>query len=221
VPAVRAALIDLYDTLVEGDWSTLRAGLSERLGVDARVLHEAFAITRAARNEGRYADEEADMAAVVEATGVEPDPGLVRELASLEFEFQRAGVRLYPESVDVLRTLRERGLKTALVSNCQHSTRATVDRLELDNEMDAIVLSFELGARKPQPAIYQAALDALGADPTDAVFVDDQARYCDGAAHLGIDTRLILRPGADPPEGISAEANGHRVIRDLRALLEP
>jgi putative hydrolase of the HAD superfamily len=215
-----AALIDLYDTLVEGDWSTLRAGLSQRLGIDARVLYDAFAITRAARNEGRYADEEADMAAVVQATGIEPDPDLVRELASLEFEFQRTGVRMHPESIDVLRGLRERGVKTALVSNCQHSTRATVERLGLEDEMDAIVLSFELGARKPQPAIYRAALDALGAKSGEAVFVDDQAAYCDGAARLGIATRLILRPGADPPEGISVDTNGHRVIRNLRALLE-
>jgi putative hydrolase of the HAD superfamily len=215
-----AALIDLYDTLVEGDWSTLRAGLSQRLGIDARVLYDAFAITRAARNEGRYADEEADMAAVVQATGIEPDPDLVRELASLEFEFQRTGVRMHTESIDVLRGLRERGVKTALVSNCQHSTRATVERLGLEDEMDAIVLSFELGARKPQPAIYRAALDALGAKSGEAVFVDDQAAYCDGAARLGIATRLILRPGADPPEGISVDTNGHRVIRNLRALLE-
>jgi putative hydrolase of the HAD superfamily len=216
----RVALIDLYDTLVEGNWSELRSVLSGRLGVDAGVLHEAFAITRAARNEGRYADEEGDMAAVVEATGVEPDPGLVRELASLEFAFQQTGVRLHPESIDVLRELRARGVKTALVSNCQHSTRATVDRLHLDDEMDAVVLSFELGSRKPQPAIYNAALGAVGAEATQAVFVDDQAAYCDGAARLGIATRLILRPGADPPEGISAAANGHRVIGDLRALLE-
>jgi HAD superfamily hydrolase (TIGR01509 family) len=215
----RAALIDLYDTLVEGDWSTLRAALSHRLGVDDGILREAFTITRPARNEGRYADEEADMAAVVAAAGLDPEPELVRELASLEFDFQRTGVRLHPESLGVLRELRAGGAKTALVSNCQHSTRATVDRLGLEDEMDVVVLSFELGARKPQPAIYHAALDALGADATDAVFVDDQAAYCDGASRLGIATRLILRPEADPPEGVS-EANGHRVITDLRALLE-
>jgi putative hydrolase of the HAD superfamily len=218
VPAYRVALIDLYDTLVEGDWATLRVALSRRLGVDTRVLHDAFAITRAARNEGRYANEESDMAAVVAATGIAPEPELVRELASLEFDFQRTGVRFHPESIDVLRGLRARGVKTALISNCQHSTRATVDRLGLDEEMDAVILSFELGARKPHPEIYNAALDAVGADPAAAVFVDDQAAYCDGAARLGIATRLILRPGADPPEGVSA-ANGHRVIEDLRALL--
>jgi putative hydrolase of the HAD superfamily len=220
VPPFRAALIDLYDTLVEGDWSTLRADLSQRLGVEPRVLYEAFAVTRPARNEGRYADEEADMAAVVHATGIDPDPDLVRELATAEFEFQRDGVRLHPESVEVLRGLRERGVKTALVSNCQHSTRATVDRLHLADEMDAIVLSFELGARKPQAMIYHAALDAVGVEPTRSVFVDDQTAYCDGAARLGMATRLILRAGADPPEGVSEDTNGHRVIGDLRALLE-
>jgi len=49
--------------------------------------------------------------------------------------------------------------------------------------------------------------------------VDDQADYCDGARALGIDTRLIIRPDAHPPEGFAASTNGHRVIPDLTALL--
>ena len=54
---------------------------------------------------------------------------------------------------------------------------------------------------------------------TSAVFVDDQARYCDGAAALGIGTRLIVRPSSNPVEGIAADTNGHAVIRDLHQLL--
>jgi FMN phosphatase YigB (HAD superfamily) len=46
------------------------------------------------------------------------------------------------------------------------------------------------------------------------VFVDDQPAYCDGAAALGIETFLIDRSGDGTPD-----LNGHRVIRDLRALL--
>ena len=61
-------------------------------------------------------------------------------------------------------------------------------------------MSFEVGARKPQPAIYRAALEAVGSEAADAIFVDDQADYCDGARALGDDTRLIVRPDAHPPE---------------------
>ena len=47
--------------------------------------------------------------------------------------------------------------------------------------------------------------------------MDDQVAYCDGAAALGIDTRLILRPSADPPDELS-HAVGHRTIERLSDL---
>jgi FMN phosphatase YigB (HAD superfamily) len=107
------------------------------------------------------------------------------------------------------------------VSNCSYNTRPVVDRLKLDELFDAVVLSFEVGARKPQRAIYDSALRSVGdPDPSTALFVDDQAGYCDAARNVGMDTRLILRPGADPPESFSAETNGHRIVTDLTTLLD-
>ena len=92
--------------------------------------------------------------------------------------------------------------------------------LGLEDEFDTVLLSFEVGAAKPDPAIYKEALARLG-DPDAArtVFVDDQARYCDGAAAVGMRTRLIKRDGANPAEGFGPNPNGHEVIKDLRALL--
>jgi HAD superfamily hydrolase (TIGR01509 family) len=94
-----------------------------------------------------------------------------------------------------------------------------VHRLGLDAEFDELILSYRARARKPQAAIYRAALEAAGGiDPRDAVFVDDQAAYCDGAAAVGIRTLMIHRWLADPPEGMHEPA-GHRTIVDLTALL--
>jgi len=108
---------------------------------------------------------------------------------------------------------------TAIVSNCDHGTRPVVERLGLDAETDAVVLSFEAGVAKPDAGIYRIALDALGAREEEAVFVDDQARYCDGAAALGIGTFIVLRHDAAPGEGVS-RPGGHAVLRDLRSLLD-
>jgi len=95
-----------------------------------------------------------------------------------------------------------------------------VDALGLEDEFDAVLLSFEVRAAKPDPAIYEEALSRLGdPDPEQTVFVDDQARYCDGAAAVGLQTRLIVRDGAHPAEGFGPNPNHHEVIKDLRALL--
>ena len=210
-----AVLLDLYDTIARTHWGQLSDRITAELGVNKADLFRAYELTRAARGVGTYESAEGDMTAIVEAAGVDPDPALVARLLDMERAFTETGVELYEDSLPVVRELRARGTKTALISNCSHSTRPIVDRLGLDEEFDEILLSFELGIHKPDPGIYREALRRLGGvGPERSVFVDDQPPYCDGAAVLGIETFLIDRSGDGTPD-----LNGHRVIRDLRALL--
>jgi len=51
---------------------------------------------------------------------------------------------------------------------------------------DAVTLSFEVGALKPEPEIYLDALRKLSLPPEACVFIDDIGKYADGAAVLGI-----------------------------------
>jgi putative hydrolase of the HAD superfamily len=207
--------LDLYDTLVRTHWGQLSERITAELDIDKADLFRAYELTRAARGVGTYGSVRGDMTAIVEAVGVDPDAELIERLLAMEREFSETGVELWEDSLPVVRELRARGAKTALISNCSHSTRPIVDRLEIDAEFDAILLSFEVGMHKPDPAIYREALRRLGdVSPDRAVFVDDQPAYCDGAAALGIETFLIDRSGDGTPD-----LNGHRVIRDLRALL--
>ena len=201
-----AVLLDLYDTLVWSDWPSWRQRIADRAGVAPERIGEAYDITRTARSVGSYRDPDAELAAVLEAAGAVPDPF-------------GGTAQIYPDSLPVVRELRARGVRTALVSNCSYNTRPLVDSLGLESEFDAVILSFEAGTMKPEPQIYRLALEMLGTvDPSRAVFVDDQVRYCDGAAALGIATRLIRRPN-EPVEGFDAHTNGHVVIEDLTALL--
>jgi putative hydrolase of the HAD superfamily len=220
VTEVRAVLLDLYDTLVWSDWPVMRAELEERLGIGEADLIRSFVRTRPARSVGAFGSAEGDLRAVLEDAGLDPDPQLVRELSRERVErFLVTGVHLWEDSIPTIRALRRRGVLTAVVSNCDHATRPVVERLGLVEETDAVVLSFEVQVAKPDPGIYLAALERLRVAPGEAVFVDDQARYCDGATALGIESLLLLRDGSTPPEGVSAPGD-HRVIRDLRALLD-
>jgi putative hydrolase of the HAD superfamily len=217
--AYDAVLLDLYDTLVWSDWYAWQGRLADRLGLTRSEMGEAFTRTRPARSTGATDDSEGDITVVLRAAGIEPTPELVAELLEQE-RAMGAAVRLYDDAIDVVQALRDRGVPTALVSNCSHNTTPIVARLGLEREFDAVLLSFEVGAMKPDPAIYRAALARLGnPDPARSVFVDDQVEYCDGAAAVGLQTYLILRP-EEPPEMRPADLNGHRPIETLRALLE-
>jgi len=217
--SARAVLLDLYDTLAWSDWPTLRWLIEERTGLSTLELLDAFDATRRERGVGAFGSMEADLRAVLEAAAIAPNDRLVRELTALVENFLRDGVHLWDDALPVVRGLRRRGVRTALVSNCDHGTGPVVERLGLREELDAVILSFEARVAKPDAGIYLAALEAIGARPEETLFVDDQAAYCDGAAALGIQTVLLVRPDASQDEGAGG-AGGHRVIGDLRPLLD-
>lgn len=211
-----AVLLDLYDTIVWTEWYRLRDLIATRLDLDVPLLAKSFDVTRPARGVGAHPDAQGDMAAVLEAAGVEPEPSLVEELVALERRELERGVHLYDDVIPVLRELRLRGVKTALLSNCSHSTRPVVERLGLEEAFDEVLLSYEIETMKPDRAIYEMALERLGGiDPARAVFVDDQPDYCDGGAAVGMATRLMLRGNEHAPP----DPNGHQVVTDLRPLL--
>ena len=138
------------------------------------------------------------MQAVVEGCGRDATPALIARLVTIERDFLAADVRLYPDSLDTLRWLHDAGVPTALVSNCSPATGAVVERLGLAAELDVVVLSFEVGAQKPAPEIFQVALDGLGTGPSDAWFIDDQVAYCDGACD-SVSRRCASPDPAGPP----------------------
>jgi putative hydrolase of the HAD superfamily len=135
-----AVLLDLYDTIARTHWGQLSERITAELGIEKPDLFRAYELTRAARGVGTYGSVEGDMTAIVEAVGVDPNPGLIQRLLGLEREFSATGVELWEDSLPVVRTLRARGTKTALISNCSHSTRPIVERLGIDEEFVEILL---------------------------------------------------------------------------------
>ena len=212
---IRAVLFDLYDTLLWSDWPLMRAEMERRFGLDEKRLIKAFVDTRPARSVGAYPSAEEDLEAVLLAAGVEPDADVIHDYL---VRYRSEGLHLWEDSVPTIRELRGRGIRTGIVSNCDHSTRPAIEELGLVEEVDAVILSFEVGAAKPDPAIYGAALQAVDAAAADTMFVDDQARYVEGAIEIGMRGVLVIRDDATPAEGVS-DPGGLDVVADLRSVL--
>lgn len=171
-------------------------GLGERLEVVGRpgptpaVVPEALAAAYAARDHDTRRHREAYTGLF--ETLVDAATATVLYERTLVAE----GWRAYADAVGVLAALRERGVATALVSNVGFDLRPVLDGLGLLSWLDAVVLSYEVGAIKPEPEIFRAALDALGGvAPQDALMVGDHAAD-GGAVALGI--RSLLLPYSTP-----------------------
>jgi len=122
-----------------------------------------------------------------------------------------------PGAPRLLDTLRQRGLKTAIVSNTPWGSPADLWRRELDrhgltHRVDASVFCVEVGWRKPHPAPFRRALALLGVEAANALFVGDDPRWdVVGAREAGMRPVLICPDGADESEC--------PVVRDLDELL--
>jgi putative hydrolase of the HAD superfamily len=205
---IRAVLFDWYDTLAHVNGEAIVAGrraMAERAGVDPERMAALWRDTAEQRMLGALGDLEEQIALLLGRLGCKPSPQLVRELAELDLRSWQEAVTLYPDARPPLETLKARGYKLGVLSNCSHEAGAVIERAGLDDLFDALALSFRLGVAKPQPEIYHAALGMLDVAPTEAVFVADGAfGELDAARALGIVAVLIKQDHQSRAYGASS-----------------
>lgn len=85
----------------------------------------------------------------------------------------------------VIRTARRAGLRTALLSN---SWGGGYPRHLFPELFDAVVISAEVGMRKPEERIFRHALELVGLEPAECVFIDDIEQNIAVAQSLGLAT---------------------------------
>ena len=109
-------------------------------------------------------------------------------------ELQRFGERyfknLHPNErmIDYMRQLRDRDLRLAIcTNNVREWERFWRAKLPVDEIFDVVVDSAFVGARKPEPRIYELTLERLAVPPRSALLIDDIELNCEAARELGIE----------------------------------
>ncbi|MGH2795849.1 MAG: HAD family hydrolase [Actinomycetota bacterium] len=90
--------------------------------------------------------------------------------------------------IGAVRTAREKGVPTGLISNSWGGNygEGGYDRVMFDELFDVVVVSGEVGLRKPQPEIYLLACERIRAEPEECVFADDFEVNALGATAVGM-----------------------------------
>ena len=133
-----------------------------------------------------------------------------RDLGAMRDIFLRPIFRLAtldPHALPTLAALRQRGIRTAIVSNTPWGSPAEpwadeIRRHGLTEAVDAVVFCVDVGWRKPAPQIFRHALSLLEVEARDSIFVGDDPRWdVAGAERSGLRPILIdpRGPGSDPP----------------------
>lgn len=223
-----AVLLDSLGTLVALDDPVprMRAELAQRgFGVAEEVVARAFAAEVAyyvehhleGRDQSSLAELRNRCASVLLGELGIPELPLADArdllLGSLSF-------KAFDDAAPALRELRSRGLRLAVVSNWDCSLREVLDSAGVLELVDHVVASAEVGAAKPDPAPFHAALEALGCDAGEVVHVGDREdNDMAGAQAAGVRAVLLRREAAGAVGGAALPGPAIASLADLAAVL--
>ena len=225
---MRALLLDLDDTLldysggVDGCWAGACADAAA--GVAQASLLAALAETRRSfwSDPEHNRRQRVDMLRAWTSIATQAlqrcggDPRLGAAIAEAFASRRRAAMQLFPDARRLLITLRDRGLPLALVTNGDaREQRAKIERHGLAPFFRAIVIEGEFGAGKPDAAVYETAVAALGiAVGADVWMVGDHLEFdVAGPQRLGLRAAWLDRPGVGVPAGVGIRPD--RIVRGL------
>lgn len=132
----------------------------------------------------------------IEKTGLKGDDGLLEKFVRSHME-SLCGAMVYPEHhTEVLLYLKEKGYRLSVVSNFDHAptARELLGKFGITDFFEHIVISEEVGWRKPHRKIFEFALASLGESPSEVIFIGDSPEAdIMGSSDCGIDSVWIKR----------------------------
>jgi putative hydrolase of the HAD superfamily len=209
---VEAVLFDWNNTLVQFSWDDELLADGHRAGLAAIGRDDdpaAFTVRYRDRVIERGRPDEAYEGLLQELLTGASD-GEIDAFVDAEHEAWGPAYQTLGAAQALLEALRTRGIKTGVVLNSWPDPgrvlRGDIERAGLTDLLDTIVISSEVGMRKPEPGIFRHALDELGVDPLAAMFVGDRLDTdVQGAANVGMTTVQALWFRADDTPGIEPD----------------
>jgi len=194
---IKAVLFDLYDTLVYSNTKKFQ----DKVRQCACICHvtetdyqRAWQSLVVDSNLGKYPRTEARVKTVMQILGVPIQQENIDLVTKLEHRFLESGILLFDDTIPTLSALQEKGIRLGLVTNASPSVHLVLSNLNIKRHFQSIIISSEVGYRKPDLEIYRIALDKLGINTKDTVFIGDgNDRELEGAYTLGITTIMIKR----------------------------
>lgn len=171
---IQAVIFDMYETLVTQFSGPLYYGtqIARDLGLAPEAFLPGWRATEAYRATGKLTFEEV-IAQLMKEHGLyssEKHRQVVEKRLAIQADCFN---HLHPQILPMLSGLKQRGFKIGLITNCFSEEAKLIRESDLFAYFDAPCLSYELGVRKPDPAIYHACLGKLGVPAGNCLYVGD------------------------------------------------
>ncbi len=187
---MQAIVFDVFGTLAE---------IGQRRRPYLRLMKLAAAAGRKPKPDdaAKIMGTDCDILGIADSLGLSLTAEM-RAVIDADLAAEIASISLFSDAVPVLEHLRNQGIKIAVCSNLAKPYAAPVLAL-LPFELDAYAWSFEVGAVKPDPAIFSAVCKKLDLPPAEILFVGDSyAADCAGPRAFGMQALHLARDGKSP-----------------------
>jgi HAD superfamily hydrolase (TIGR01509 family) len=195
---IKGIMIDYGDTLAYTDEGANKVHDKKVLSIlrkhgyalGPEHVNSTFAALYRSSSTGEMKDLREFYSIFLRKLNVPEEKALINQLIEARNRFYVPAVKLYDGAIQTLSTLQKK-YALALVSNCAVGTIDTIKSLGLTKYFDQIVLSYEIGIRKPDKRIYLETLRRIQLPADECMFVADEISDLEGARSVGIITMLV------------------------------
>jgi len=210
---IRGVFFDFFGTLVIparlnlkwSEWYPSVRPLYKKNGIDIPrdnflEICETFWCSKYPDNAPGFTLFEKRLLSQIEYCGFSATTNQIKSLASDVSEAWFDEHYLDQQAVELLRFFKEKG-KTALITNFDHPPliRLMLERYKIAGYFDSVVISGDVGVKKPEPEIFLPALAETGLSHNDVIYVGDSIMDFRAAIHAGILPVIIRRDGQHDP----------------------
>ena len=182
--ATQVLLVDYGGVISRPQPSGSVAAMAALVGIELSVFEQRYWEHRPQLDRGLPAREYWSIVAGRELD----DQGIIEQLAQIDLA---SWSHFNDDTLDLLEEAHERGFSLSVLSNAPRDMAAVLHGHPALAHFDHLLFSSEIGAVKPEPAAFQAALDALARDPAEVLFIDDRPDNVAAAQSLGLAATLF------------------------------
>ena len=192
--AYNAVIFDLFGTLVD-EWGSrlepIYREVAQALGIPDEQFRPVWSETYQDRQTGAFPTLEDNFRHVAQVLETQVSPQRIAQAIAIRHELTRQVLIPRPDAEDTLRTLRAKGLKIGLISNCSQEVPELWEEMSIAPLIDESLFSSVVGLMKPDQRIYELACQRLGVDPQQCLYVGDSGYELTGASQAGMHPVLI------------------------------
>lgn len=186
---IKAGIFDVGNVLIKWNSQPMYDDINTTLGITDIQRHKAFSLFEDQFEVGAMSEAEFWKSFIAEVNPSKPLPD--RSLFVTEFAKR---FTINQPVLDIALKMGENGYRIAILSNAIDPHVNFIKTTGLYDNFNEVVLSNEVGCRKPEREIYELTIERLGIKSEEALFVDDLPQNVEGANEVGIHGILFQDP---------------------------